>query len=82
MLANDPGDQASVIGQVSKTQKMVVDGSLLNSQHYKVRTKGKVEQFRERNSTPLHLSAVANEKGTFRSSLTTVSNFTSTGLLA
>ena len=30
------------------TQKMVLDASLLNTQHYKVRIKGKVEQSRER----------------------------------
>ena len=27
--------------------KMVLDSALLNTQHYKVRTKGKVEQYRE-----------------------------------
>ena len=31
----------------TKTQKMVLDASLLNTQHYKVRIKGKVEQSRE-----------------------------------
>ena len=31
-----------------KTQKMVLDSALLNTQHYKVRIKGKVEQSRER----------------------------------
>ena len=45
MFANGPGDQGSLPGQViPKTQKMVLDVALLNSQHYKVRTKGKVEQ--------------------------------------
>ena len=39
-------------GQVIlKTQKMVLDAALLNTQHYKVRIKGKVEQSRERSST-------------------------------
>ena len=38
-------------GQViPKTQKMVLDPSLLNTQHYKVRIKGKVEQSGERSS--------------------------------
>ena len=47
---------------------MVLDTSLLNTQHYKVHIKGKVEQSREKKeSPPLHLSVVANEKGTFRS---------------
>ena len=32
------------------TQKMVLDASLLNTQHYKVWIKGEVEQSRERSS--------------------------------
>ncbi len=32
---------------IPKTQKMVLDASLLNTQHYKVRIKGKVEPSRE-----------------------------------
>ena len=48
MFANGPGDLGSIPGRViPKTQKMVLDASLLNTQHYKVRIKGKVEQFRE-----------------------------------
>ena len=35
----------------SKAQKIVLDAALLNTQHYKVRIKGKVEQSRERSST-------------------------------
>ena len=43
---------------------MVLDTSLLNTQQYKVRIKGKVEQSRERsNHPPLHLGVVAIEKG-------------------
>ena len=39
---------SSISGQVKlKTQKMVLDTTLLNTQHYKVRIKGKVEQSRE-----------------------------------
>ena len=39
-------------GQViPKTQKMVLDSSLFNTQYYKVRIKGKVEQSKERSST-------------------------------
>ena len=35
----------------TKDSKMVLDAALLNTQHYKVRIKGKVEQSRERSST-------------------------------
>ena len=37
-------------GGLPKTQKLVLDASLLNTQHYKVRIKDKVEQSRERRS--------------------------------
>ena len=48
VFANGPGDLGSIPGRViPKTQKMVLDVSLLNTQHYKVRIKGKVEQSRE-----------------------------------
>ena len=51
VFANDPGDLGSIPGRViPKTQKMVLDTSLLNAQHYKVRIKGKVKQSRERSS--------------------------------
>ena len=44
VFANGPGDLGSIPGRViPKTQKMVLDASLLNTQHYKVRIKGKVE---------------------------------------
>ena len=60
----------SIPGRViSKTQKMVFDTSLLNTQQYKVRIKGNVEQSRER-------SVVAIEKGAFWLLLTLVANFT------
>ena len=57
---------------------MVHDTSLLNTRHYKVRVKGKVEQSRERSSAPprLHLGVVVIEKGAFGSLLTKVANFT------
>ena len=43
--ANGPGDLGSIPGRViPKTLKMVLDTTLLNTQHYKVRLKGKVEQ--------------------------------------
>ena len=51
MFANGPGDLGSIPGRViPMTQKMVHDASLLNTQYYKVRIKGKVEQSRERGS--------------------------------
>ena len=50
-FANGPGDLGSIPGLViPKTQKMVLDATLLNTQHYKVHIKGKVEQSRERSS--------------------------------
>ena len=51
VFANGPGELGSIPGRViPKNQKMVLDGSLLNTQHYKVRIKGKVEQSMERSS--------------------------------
>ena len=51
---------------------MVLDSTLLNTQHYQVRIKGKVKEFR-----PLqHLGVVAIEKGAFGSLSITVANFT------
>ena len=45
--ANDPGHQVSIPSRViSKTKKMVHNTALLNTQHYKVEIKGKVEQSR------------------------------------
>ena len=47
-MSGGPVDLGSIPGRViPKTQKMVLDASLLNTQHYKVRIKGKVEQSRE-----------------------------------
>ena len=52
VFAKGPGNLSSIPGQViPKTQKMVLDASLLNTQHYKVGAKCKVEQSRERSST-------------------------------
>ena len=51
VFANGLGDLGSIPGRViPKTQKMELDASLLNTQHYKVRIKGKVEQSWERSS--------------------------------
>ena len=49
VFAHGPGDLGSIPGRVMpKTQKMVLDASLLNTQHYKVGMKDKVKQSRER----------------------------------
>ena len=51
VFTNGPGDLGSIPGRViTKTLKMVFDTSLLVTQQYKVRIKGKVEQSRERSS--------------------------------
>ena len=48
-FANGPGDRGSIPGRViPKTQKMVLNAAALNTQHYKVRIKGKVGQSNER----------------------------------
>ena len=53
VYTNGPGDQGSILGRVipktkkkkkKKKKKRVIGGALLNTQHYKVRIKGKVEQ--------------------------------------
>ena len=72
VFANGVGDRGSIPGWViPKTQKMVLDAALLNTQHYKVQIKGEVEQSRGRSST---LGVVAIEKGAFGSPLTKVAN--------
>ena len=43
VFANGLGDRGSI--PMPKTQKMVLGAALLNTQHHKVRIKGKVEQF-------------------------------------
>ena len=51
VFANGPGDQCSIPDRViPKTKKMVLDATLFNTQHNKVRIKGKVEQSSERSS--------------------------------
>ena len=56
MFANGLRDRGSIPSQVIKTKKKkkkkekkkkVLDATLLNTQHYKVRIKDQVEQFRE-----------------------------------
>ena len=48
VFVNDPGDRGSVPGRViPMTQTMVLDAALINTQHYKVWIKSKMEQSRE-----------------------------------
>ena len=59
VFANDPGHLGSIPDSViPKTLKMVFDTSLLNTQQYKVRIEGKVEQSRERSSTHPYTSVL------------------------
>ena len=52
VFASYPSDRGSIPDRViPKSQKMVLDAALLNAQHYKVRIKSKVEQFREWSGT-------------------------------
>ena len=45
VFVNGSGDLSSIPGRViPKTKKMVLDATLLNTQHYKISIKGKVEQ--------------------------------------
>ena len=54
VFADGPGDWGLIPGRViPKTQKMLLDTSLLKSQHYKVRIKGKKKQYRERSRVSL-----------------------------
>ena len=51
MFASGPEDLGSIPGRViPKIFKIVIDTFLLNTQQYKVRIKGKVEQSREKSS--------------------------------
>ena len=51
VFANGPEDLGSIPGRViPKTLKMVIDTTLLDTQQYKIRIKGKVEQSWERSS--------------------------------
>ena len=57
VFTNGLGDRGSIPGRViPKTQKMVLDTSLLNTQNDKVQVKDKVDQSRERSSTLLQTS--------------------------
>ena len=73
VFTNSLGDQGLIPGRVTpKTQKIGLDASLLNTQHYEVQIKGKVELSRERSST----LSDSYRKGSFGSLSTKVVNFT------
>ena len=77
VLANGPGDRRSIpVNRVApKSQKLVFDATLLSTQHYNVRIKSKVEQFRQWMSVlPKDLCVVAIETEAFRSPSNTVPN--------
>ena len=61
VLTKSRGDRGSIPRQViPKTKKSVLNAALLNTQSYKVRIKGKVEQSRERSNT-FHYAFVCNK---------------------
>ena len=71
MFADGLGYRGLIPGRVIlKIQKMVLDASLHNTQHYRVRIKGKIEQYREKSNA----LSVAIEKGAFGLSPTRVAN--------
>ena len=52
VFTNGLENWGSISGRVIlKTQKMVLNATLLNTQHNKLRIKGEVEQFREKSNT-------------------------------
>ena len=76
MYTNGLGNLGSISGRViPKTQKMVLDSFLLNTQHYKERIKGKVAN-PGKGFAP---SPTAIEKGAFGSP--SVANFTNITLI-
>ena len=57
VFANGPGDLRSLPGRViPKSLKMVLDASLLNTQQYIVRIKGKMELSKEMSSALPNIS--------------------------
>ena len=65
VFTKGPGDRGSIPGRViPKSQNIVLDAPLLNTQHYKVWIKGKEKQSRERSNALLYNLAI--EKGPFR----------------
>ena len=70
VFAYDPGDLGSIPGRViPKTLKMVLDTFLLNTQQYKVRIKGKVEDSREKELRSPTTQCSSYRKGSLRVTL-------------
>ena len=70
------GDRSSILDRViPKTQKMRLDASKFNTQHYKIRIKGKVEQSKEGVAPSPTRWCSSYWKGNLRSP-TKVANFT------
>ena len=67
VFSNDPEDRRSIPGRViPKALEMILYISLLNTQYYKVRIKGKVGQYKKgSNFFYLHPTDVAIEKSNF-----------------
>ena len=69
--------ETKVQPQVESYQRLKKWYLMLNTQHYKVRIKGKVEKSKECGSVPtLHLGVVASKKGASGSPSTKVTKFT------
>ena len=76
MFINGLGDPGLISGRViPKTQKMILDTSLVNTYHYKVWIKDKWNNPRKGVALFLPLGVVAIEKEAFELFLTTVSQF-------
>ena len=57
------------VASYQRLRKIVLDASLFNTQHYKVRIKGKVEQSRDRDAPSLTPQWSSYWKGIFRVTL-------------
>ena len=67
VFVNGSGDLGSIPDRViPKTQKMVLDASLLNTQYYKVQIKGKVDQSSERSSASPTSQCSSYRKGSLQ----------------
>ena len=76
VFVNGLGNRGSIpVRVIRKNQQIVLDATLLNPQHNKVRIKAKVEQPKEWSRT-LPYTVVASEKEAFGSPSTKVANFT------
>ena len=72
VLTSGPGDQASILGRVvPKTEKMVLDASFLNTQHYKEQLcLGGIKAFNQKNRLDVFINnLVSNPKSSYWASL-------------